>query len=519
MLRARRWAARHHSAVWWITLVNLTFGLVFTILVPPFRGPDERYQVDMVLRSDLGYVDPSERVVPTDEIRGVASLAGPSVDPELRYRPPMPFADAVPRPDRPTFGELAQEVAVHTDAVPRATNQLSQHPPLHYAAVGASARVVTLLTPAEAWSWDREVWLYRMHSVALVAALPLLASSAALVLGAGRTAAASAAAVMLLSPMHTFIGSVVNNDTTMMLGSAIAVVGALAHLRDGTARSAVVAAAGGAIAALSKSTGVTLIPWVGVVVAVVALRAWRQGRRREAVRNVVLAGSVSVIGAAWHITNLVRFGDPQPSGLVRRVFPDVEKPLWRFAENWFDRVSGTFWGRPAPRTGVMLDPWITNGLTVVMALVVFAALWKGRRRAGVLLLTLLCVAQVALMLRTNLAQYLRSGELAALQGRYLYSLLVPLAALAAVAVWGWVGERWHAWVLAALAGVGVVFHVVLSWSMLVGYWGGDSVGSRLDSLLAWSPLPHLGSLLLLSTPLLAVAGWGASLAVPRWRRR
>jgi small subunit ribosomal protein S36 len=512
MNRLRRVWRRYHVLVWWVIVIKALFGLSYTLLVPVYHGPDETQHVDMVrwYQSHAGYADPTEQ--PRRSPAVVASQR--MVSPEVSPRPPLRALDAVPRPDRVPFADLEPPEG------PLGTNQMSQHPPLYYAMTEAGSSLAGLL-PSEAWTWDREVYLYRLISWLTFLTLPLLAAEAALALGLARAFTAVAASITLLVPMTTFIGSVVNNDGLATAFTALAVVGALGYLRQGSLRWAAVAAVGCAGAPLTKSTAAPAVAWVLVVMAVAMVRSsgWRPSART--LRHAALVGAAALVGLSWQITNVVRFNDPQPNGFTQQPRTGYDASITDYVPDWIARVSSTFWGQPARRTGVTLAPWMITSLTVAAAVVCLYALVRARRfRWPVWLLSVLVAGQVALMFRTNWKSHQRAGTLNGLQGRYLFALVVPLAVLATVgvaalvhrrrtandideAVHEGVGEddatqatagRTTAGIAAAVAAAGVGLHVFLGWSMLTGgYWAtdGDGVGGQLRAVVAWSPLPAL----------------------------
>lgn len=480
--------ARYHPVVWWILAIKALFGLSFTLLIPMYRGPDESQHVDMIkwYQSNPGYPDPTQH---TEWSPGVVASEH-LVSSGGRPRPPQHPADAVPRPDRPPLAELEAQ------ARPRARgNHMSQHPPLFYATAATSSSVTSLL-PEHVWSWDREVYLYRLVTWLTFVSLPVLAAEAALALGLARVFTAVAAAVTLLIPMTTFIGAVVNNDGLAVTFASLAVVGALAYLNRGGLRWAAVTAVGAAGAPLTKSTAAPIVVWalLVVVIAVIRRSGWRPSR--DAVRHLAVVGLGALIGLSWQIANVLRFADPQPNGFEFRRGQGFDASVTDFLRVWIPRVSESFWGQPARRTGVTLAPWMTTSLTVAAVVMCLYAIVRGRGRGwSTALLTLLIVGQIALMLRTNWNAHLRHAQFPGLQGRYLFALVVPMAALMTMGVAALLGRRSEARavpVAAAIAGAGVGLHTFLGWSMLTGgYWADDGAGvtGQIRAVVAWSPLP------------------------------
>ena len=519
-----RWWGGHHPLVWWITVAASVFGLAYSIIVPMYRAPDEQKHVDMIKHygSSLGYPDPRVRGFFDSGVWASRRLVLPLRDPELGdSRPPQSANEAEPRQHRPTFDELADSV---DHMIPTQRNQLTQHPPLHYVLASSFGSFVGAAVPQEAWTWDREVWLYRLLSVVLVAPLPLLAATAARALGMSSSGSVLAAAAVFLIPMRTYMGAVVNNDASMMLGAAVAVTAGLVHLTRPSWQSAAVAAGGAGVAAWSKSTGASLLPWVLLVVLVAAIPVWRAGDRRQASIRLGVASSIAFLGAGWHLTNLVRYRDPQPSGSPRDIVDGVDTPLIPYLETWLEQVASTFWGQPGRSAGVTLADGVVVSLTVAVVLVSVAliviVLRRRRYRTVVGLLIGLGIVQVGLLFQNTFVHYLRTGGVTATQGRYLYAALVPLAIVIALFSDEVVPKRMRSWAMGVAIAGGTALHLVLAGSMVGGFWAGDGVVGRAESILAWSPLPvSLGALILalplVVTGLMAVAVIRTSLGESR----
>jgi hypothetical protein len=506
----RRWYARHHAIVWWAVALKLAFGLMFTLVVAPYRGPDEPKHVERLRTqtSALGYSSPNKwaRIAPPVEM--TQRSVSPGVEPDVRPMPEVRADDAPPRGDRPRFSDLF----VRPPSLPPYFTSMNQHPPLYYTSVAGVSAVIAGLFPADYWSWDRQVWLYRLLSVLMCAALPLLGSSAALAVGLSRAQAAIAGAFMLLVPAETFIGSVANNDALLIPLAGIAVVASMRYLQGGPSRWAYVAAAAASAGALTKATAALLAPWVALVVVVEATRRWRAGARSEVTRAVAGVGAILVVGASWYLFNVARFSDPQPT--VERTFLREDNPtsFGDFAVTWVDRISASFWARPLSRfadSGVASP--VALVLTVAVVALVVVALFAARPwRRPTWLLFVLCAVQVAVLFDRNVRAYRRLTFVTAAQGRYLFTLIVPLAVLSALGIRRLLERRAQvapATVAAWVAVVGVLLHAGQTVAMLDFFWAGDSIASRLDAVVAWSPWPSFVTLTMVAAPfVLAVAG-------------
>jgi hypothetical protein len=512
---SNRLLTRHHPLVLVVTGLTIAFALAYSVLVPLYRGPDERAHVDMVrhYRAHSGYPSPAFGVLYETTVGNV--FRDGTVEPApTRDRPARRLVadEAIPRGSRPTFAELGPP----DDPM---GNQMTQHPPLYYAVVASVSSFLTGVTPVGLWSFDVEILLYRYFSILALVPLASLASAAVRAVGGTRAAGAVAAAFTLLVPQLTYVGAVVNNDAFVVVLSALAVVAGLRYLSGGSTWSAWTGAAAGAAVASTKATGASVAAWAAVVVVMGAYERWQRGERRDAL--TALGGSALLVaaGALWYVRNLIRFDDPQPAPGGHAVPPGAEPLSFvSFLPEWVDRISRTFWGVPARRLGISLPWWISHTLTVltlvavVVAVVAVRRLWK-----FTLPLVALCAVQVVLLLRSNYRanrMHVPGPEFSAIQGRYLFALVVPLAVLVAIAVARVAPALRNQRIVLAVAvagvGVGSVLHAVIAYKMLSRYWAeaGASVAEQLRALFAWSPLPALltGIVLMLPVGMMVLAG-------------
>jgi len=533
----RRWAARHHPVVWWILVAKVTFTLCFSLLVPFFRGPDEVLHLSMLrwYGTSVGYTDPTEKLVVDPAVMAIRDV--PPRAPGQAFSPPLQEADAPARSQRPSLDELAAAIAAGEldGATPGATNQLSQHPALFYVATNAMTGVAAGLVPADIWSWDRQSLLYRWQSVVLSGLLPLVASAAALAAGLRRRAAAVAAAFVFMVPMHSFLGSVINNDSLVVLMASAGIAATVVFLGRGHQRRwALIAAGCTAVAVATKSTAIPVMPWMLVAVALPVWWAWRaKAPVRRHVTTVAMAVGISLVGASWQLTNLVRHGKLQPSAYRLDVRDDVATSLGEFATTWPTRLSVSFWGQPGRRTGVSLPEMVTIGLsvaTIALMVVGLAAAWRrGSGRVIPTMLAVLCAVQVTQVFRTNWAGYFRGSGLEGFQGRYFFIVLVPMAVLVALGVAALTGEARASVtgkvnalrVAIAMAAVGWVLHAMVAERMIERYWGepGASLASHLAAVRAWSPLPNVATVVVLWSPVMVAVAAMATWAVRRFTDR
>jgi hypothetical protein len=442
---------------------------------------------------------------------------------EKSYVPPLALRgrDAMPRSERPTFDELG------APRVPP-SNQMTQHPPLYYAFAAGVSSLAVRLTPDGWWSYDREVFFYRLLSVLAIAPLALLASAALLAIGGTRGVAAAGAAFTLLIPQLTFVGSVVNNDGFVILFAAVSVAAGLRYLGGGASASAWLAAGSGAAVALTKSTGALVAVWALFVVLLGAYDRWKRGERSAALNAAVGATVLVAIGALWYVRNVVRYHTPQPAPQGHpRLAGSEHLSFGSFLPMWLDRLSRTFWAMPARRIGLALPWWISHGLSVVAIVAVVLAIALGRRSWRYTLPLLgLCVLQALLLLRSGYRAnrwHVPGLELAGVQGRYLFALVVPLAVFFGVAVAEVVrrSERALVGVAVGASALGFVLHAALARVMLDRFWEGRdaSFTERVRAVYEWSPLPAGLTGIVLALPLLLVVAAAASAVTANVRSR
>ncbi len=490
----KRLFRRYHSVVWWVVALHAAFGLCFIFLIPTYRGPDEAEHVDMTRQYPDGPLlpDPTQHLQVTGGVNASIGLMGPNTRP----RPRQMADEATPRPARPSFDDLDRIGA------PGNRNQLTQHPPLYYATEAGTVAAIDALRDNQL-AWDTEVLVLRLVSWLATLALPLLAAEGALAAGLGRESGGIAAGVTLCVPMATFVGAIANNDSFVMVAAGAAAVGALGFARHGGWRFASLTALGCATAPLSKSTGAPAVVWAALVVATsVAVMA---ERRRVGPLSIIALGILT--GGSWHLRNLVVHADPQPNGFgPSSAGMGADTGFVSYLPDWVTRINASFWGQPGRNAGVTLPDWTFWILGLVALGLLAIAVVFARPRWPILALAGLVTVTVAILIRTNYRAHLRTGALPGLQGRYLFPLLVPIAMLVAAGAVALLRRRAidRGPVGGGVAAIGVGLHLVLGWSMLAGYWGGDGPLGQFASVRAWSALPETVTIVVFAAAALTV---------------
>ena len=497
---ARR-LARVPAVVWAATVAVGALAAAWSVVLPLAEGPDEPSHLGLVLHlaDGGGYPDHDGLARSVAVVRlcttyaaavRVCPVPGEVVTADaVRTRG---VDDAPPRADRPAWNDDGG------DRPTAARNQMSQHPPLYYAALAAVLRGVRALAGGPL-SLDRELALLRLVNAVLVAPLPLLAWATARRAGAGESVGRTAAVLLVGLPMLTATGGVLNNDDLLTLLGAVATLLLVTVSRgDGSRRTALALGAVLAAALLTKAFAVVFLPvvplayWVG---SSPGPRRWQ----RVAAGTGWVALPVLVLPGVWYLRAVARTGSPTPSADADRYTsalapPGFEADPLAFADRFVGLFAERFWGSFGWYT-VRLPGWATVVLSVAAAVLVVGGLLaatragpgSGRVRRGVL--AVLLAPAVLLVVLTALrawSLHARSGQYPFIQGRYVFAGVVGLAVVAAL---GWVRSVPGRWSLATLS---VLVAGVQVWALslaLVGYWEGSGPRGRLASLGAWSGWP------------------------------
>jgi hypothetical protein len=504
-------ASRVPRVIWIITVLHVLILVGYSMLFAPFRPPDEPQHIDLVraVRHDVGYPRYDERNL-SEPIVNALPLVQFDV-PAVRSRELRKEA-APPRASRLPFSKLGRDDV----QVPLHPNQLPSHPPLYYAVAAATQTVVNTIVPgARDWSFDREIAVLRLLSVALAAPLPLLAFAVARRLRWSMHVAVAASMLPLAIPQLSHIGSSVSNDNllTLLLGVCTLLVARIASEDDRWPTAVALGVVGG-LAMLTKAFALVVPVWI-IAAQIAAVRGgarWRGAVQRGAA-SLALA---FVFGGWWWARNLLVFGKlqtgikllppapssfaPDPGWWVRRFGAFMPERFWGWF-GWFD---------------VRVPVAIAAVATAVVLLGVARALLMAARRRGlrssVVLLLAPTVGILLLVLMGSYQGYLRTGFDEGIQGRYLFPGLVGLAPVVALGLTRFArGDGRHvpfATFVGAMAMQVVGVAVILSF-----YWGGSSPIGRLESVAAWSPWPTLVPAAVGVGVLLCVALTGAEL----WR--
>jgi 4-amino-4-deoxy-L-arabinose transferase-like glycosyltransferase len=468
---------RFRVAVGAVCALHLALLLVWSVLVPTFRAPDEHVHHDMARYLTTTWQYPAWDGLDVSA-RTLAALSASPVF--FADRPPADGAAATPRSERPGWVDLGPDVR---DDPP---NQMPQHPPLYYVAAGAALRVID--GDGER-PLDRVVWELRLLSVLAMAALPLLAVDIARRVGATDAAALAAAVAAAATPQLTHVGAAVSNDPLLVLLGGLALAGA-ARLATGDQRWPV-AVATGVLAGLSLFTKGFAVP-IAVAVGVACLTPLvtrrgdpdRPAPGAVLARAAVVAALALVLGGWWWVRNLLTEGTPQPGVRLRDRVPDVEIDHLRFAGDFGERLVTSTWGNFG-WFEARLPLWLSIGVTIVVVVAGLVACWRALPRV------FLAVGPAfagGMVLSAAWGAFKKTGVAYATHGRYAFAGAAGLAALVAIGLSRLAGRRARVVPLVVLVGA-IGLQAVGMWVSLGTYWAGEGPVARLRSMAAFAPVP------------------------------
>jgi small subunit ribosomal protein S36 len=464
--------------VWLVTALFGVLLMTYGALTPLYRAPDEARHVDTVLslRDGRGYPAAGEAVLGA-AVLGSYEVLDFASRPNGQPASPLPL---LPRDLNARSAPSFRDVPTPPPGPPQ-LNQMTQHPPLYYA-VGAA--VLFVIPFDQDLPFPYVVGLMRLMSSLLILPLPLLAYAATRRLLGDGPAAVAASVVPVGVPQLLFIGGSVSNDNllTALVGLTTVLLVHVA-LGDGSRRTAVLTGTLVAAALLTKGFALALLP--PALLAYALCRA----ARGQALRPGALAGGISLIGVAWYVINLLRYGTLQPEVTIQASFsaagPGFDVSVRQFLQEFVVGVNGRFWGSFGYAEVPLSVPVTTAATAVLLAVVVIGVVHLTPRLASIALLLLLPLLGIsAMLLLGTFGFYARYGVLAGLQGRYLLSALVGVAVLAGAGLWVVVG-RWAA-LTALLAALALQTHAL--GALLTGFWRGTPLqGLTVGAQSSWAP--------------------------------
>jgi hypothetical protein len=504
-----------------ITALVTLVGVLWAVLTPAFRAPDEPQHLNSVLRLAYGGGWPAagEALVgpAVDDARDQAALAtdvpGRHVDrPDVSAFVDVPPTRDAERSTVTAANALADPVPAGTDTRgldPQVVDQMTQHPPLYYA-VAAGVLHVTGTVEAR---WDVQLLVLRLFDVVLLLPLPLLTAAVVRRLSGSQPAALVAAVFALFVPqVGHILGSVTNDALVMLSGATTAYLCVRVLTGDLRPRTA---AALGAVVGVGLLTKVMAVFALPVVVAAYLVASGPRGRRAAGV--LIAGGAALAVGGWWWLRNLLVLGTVQPVGIPDRFVASWEpQGLWYFLRVAVTNVTWSFFGNFGWLDIRLPHAVFWTAAIVVAALCAYAVVRGPARRATVVLL-LQPVALWCGVLVNAWPDYAAHGWISAVQGRYLFAGLLALGTGTALGLFALLGTRLRGavpWVVGAGC-------VAAASGLAYGFWGfyqgpGQSLPDAVARWAGWSPLTALQ--LVLVGSVVVLAGIAAVLASVRFAR-
>lgn len=479
-------------------LASLTGAFVATMLMwvtltPMFSAPDEAAHLSSAYRMATApaWPDPGEARIPGAVIAAME-------------RGGLGRAE-----NRATWNEL--EAA--SPGLSTSVDWMTQHPPLYYAIAGG----VLSITDLEDRRWDHSIVTLRLLSIAMLVPLPALLYLTVFTLTRSRRAGLVAAAAPLVIPQLPFIGASVSNDPLVITLSAAA-TWLIARVIMGRRDAPTLVGLGLAIAvlALTKGTGLTVVPFAAIALLLTGRETYPLLSR---VRDTVVVFAIGALGLWWWVANVIRFGTIQPSG-TEGLRPEVpwdvgdgpDAAVW--LNGLWNGVTQSFWGNFGALSIPMLSA-VTEILSVGMLLLV--GFWAFRRptRSLSLMLSVHAFTILVLLARTVWSVYDRTQFIYGVQGRYFFVALASLAALAAIAALQAASTpESRRRILVAVAVSAPVFTAYSLAISFAGFYRGERGGFSIsrEALGVWSAVTPFG-LVSIGLAALLLAGsffWAAS---------
>jgi len=447
----------------------------WSLLTPQFLSPDESAHFATSVRVSEGFTwpDPATARFP----------AATEAAQEERL---------TPHDQRSTLAEL---LAAHPGTGER-IDQMTQHPPLYYLVSGGALA----MPGVEHVTWDQAMLVVRLLGALLAAPLVWLSWNAVATLLRSRPMGIVAAgAVFAVPQLPQTMGAITNDSLAILVAWCVTWLSIKVMRGDRRLRTLLALGVAFGVGCLVKGTvlplGLLLLlaPWFGEGRA----DGWR--RLRE---SALTLGVAFAVGGWWWARNILRYGTPQPDGLV------VESPGWAPGEtpdvtHYIDevwRVTPTsFWGWFG-RVSVPLSNVIVDLLTISCLLLLVLGLFRrGNMRPYAAALATPAIATVLLFLRTSWAAYAEGGVVRGLHGRYFFTILLLLIALAAIAAANLVRSRASRAALAGAVAVGAAALTLLSLAIaFLGFYGETDPSAWREALRTWthlySPLPQWATL-------------------------
>ena len=353
-----------HRGIYILTFAFLALGIVYAWATPAFEASDEAWHYPYVRHLAQGHglpvQDPSSALLWRQE----------GSQPPLYYAVAALCTFWIDTSDAPELLRRNPHALIGVPEVDGSDNR-------------------NMMVPIEAPGFPVEgtlaaVYLIRALSLIMASGTVVLVYLIALEVFPGRKdLATGAAAVGAFVPQFLFIGASVNNDNLIALLAAGALLAILRMARGGSdTRSLVVLGTLMGLAALTKISGLGLLPLAAIVLVIEAVR-----KRSLTVRDwVIVFGLATVIAGWWYARNYRLYGDPLGLNMmlevVGRRYP--EPTLWQLLRSESEGFWVSFWGLFGG-VNILAGGWIYHlyaGIALLAGAGLLVVLVRWLRRSG-----------------------------------------------------------------------------------------------------------------------------------------
>jgi hypothetical protein len=430
--------------VWIIVAAYLVLGSIYASVTPIFEKPDEQWHFAFAM-----YVADNGRL-PVQRLAGRDHLAEQEgSQPPLYYAVLAGLMKVVGLDDLNVgYAQLTEENPYYGGRPGAWLDNANRF--IHGPCEGECRRAATAVYLGRGLSLLAGVVALLATAMAIRLAFPGQPWLLLLVLGA-----------IAFNPQFLHISSSVSNDAFLVATTNVAFALALWWCRrpEASRRAATLGLAVG-LAVLTKSSGLSLVPAIGLLLLLGGRLAWPLR-----LRQIVIFGvAVVLVSGWWFARNLLLYGEPTATQIHLQIFDEAPPPftLNRVLDNW-SMVANSFWASFG-WGGLNLSHEVYRAVRGFALLLVLAFVWaavRGRRAWVGPQKTLVGLSVVHLLVVAALLfHWMRLTE--APHGRLLFPALLPITLILMLGLLRLVPQRFHALASSTYLGAWAVVALVLA---------------------------------------------------------
>jgi len=311
-----------------------------------------------------------------------------------------------------------------------------------------------LHSDAEAFPWHGTtlaVHLLRLVGIALGATSVALCYMLGLTIWPDQPRVATlASALMAFNPMFLFISGSVNNDTLIIPLATATLLLCARILQSGlTFRRSIALAIVISLATITKISGLTLLPLVGLALLIYA---WRSRRWRATIVAALIIGGVWLVFASWwYIRNMLLYGELLGTDMQVAIAGGRHIAILDLLRDESYGFWVSYWALFGA-VNILADPivyWLYGILSAAGLL--GSAIWIARRIRAKEWKQLLIPGLLALQILVVLIGLIRWTLMTyASQGRLMFPVIAAISLLLAQGILQWIPERFQKMNLIAL---------------------------------------------------------------------